>query len=82
MSMRMILPVSGLAVAFLFTAAPAAAQETCAQKAEKMKEALQYSVMTSEDKQKIAGQIAQGLVKCNAGENNPWMGVDPRINRA
>ncbi len=81
MSLLLILAVFGLAVALSFTAAPATAQETCAQKAEKLKEALQYSVMPTDDKQKIAGQIAQGLEKCNAGDNNPWAGVDPRINR-
>lgn len=79
--MRLLLSVFGLAVALSFAAAPATAQETCAQKAEKLKEALQYSVMSTNDKEKIAGQIAQGLVKCNAGANDPWAGVDPRINR-
>ena len=79
--MWVILPVFALAVGLSLTAAPAGAQETCGQKADKMKQALQYSAMPTDDKQKIAGQIAQGLQKCNAGDNNAWMGVDPRINK-
>jgi hypothetical protein len=77
----MMLPILGLAAAFAFVGAPAIAQETCAQKAEKIQAALTGLNETSEEKQKLAGQLAQGLEKCNAGANNPWLGVDPRINK-
>lgn len=80
-SMRFVLPVLGLLASVSFVGSPALAQNACADQAAKMQEALKTLIDTSTEKEKLAGQIAEGLSRCNAGTNNPWEGVDPRINK-
>jgi hypothetical protein len=77
---KWMLPALGLATALAFSAAPALADE-CDDKAAELQKALEQLPETSEVKQTLAGQIAEGLSRCKAGTNNPWEGVDPRINK-
>ncbi len=79
--MRFMLPVLGLLAGVTFVGAPAFAQDKCADAAGKIQANLQALTDTSEVKQKLAGQLAEGLAKCRAGQSNPWMGVDPRITK-
>ena len=77
----MMLPVLGFAAALAFVGTPAVAQETCASKAAKMQETLALMAETSQEKQNIQAQITEGLSKCNANANDPWINVDKRVNK-
>ncbi len=79
--MRFVLPVLGLMASVTLVGSPAFAQDACADKAAKLRENLKALIDTSEVKQKLAGQIDEGLSRCKAGTNNAWMNVDPRITK-
>lgn len=79
--MRILLSMLGIAASIAFVGNPAFAQDACTAKAQQMQEALKSLLDTSQEKEKLAGQIAEGLARCRAGANNPWQGVDPRINK-
>lgn len=79
--MRFVLPVLGLLAGVVLAGGPAFAQDACADKAAKLRENLKGLIDTSEVKQRLAGQIDEGLARCKAGTNNAWIGVDPRITK-
>jgi hypothetical protein len=75
---KWMLPALGLATVLAFSAGPALADD-CTDKVAAMRAKLEAMPETQEVKQKIAGQIDEALSKCQAGTNDPWMGVDPRV---
>lgn len=77
---KLMLTTLGLATALVFAAGPVFA-DACDDKATEMRKALEQLPEMTEQKQKLAGQIDEGLSRCKAGTNNPWEGVDPRINK-
>lgn len=75
---KLMLPALGLAAVLAFSAGVARADD-CDDKAAEMEKVLAGMPETSEVKQKLAGEISEGLARCKAGTNNPWEGVDPRL---
>jgi hypothetical protein len=75
---KWMLPALGLAAVLAFSAGPVFADD-CTDKADAMRKKLAEMPETQEVKEKIAGEIIEGLSKCQAGTNDPWMGVDPRV---
>jgi hypothetical protein len=75
-----MLPALGLATVLAFSAGPALADD-CEDKAAQLQQALDQLPETAEVKERLRGEISEGLSKCKAGTNNPWLGVDPRINK-
>jgi hypothetical protein len=78
--LRTTLASLALAGALLVLGAPARADE-CTDKAEQMKKAATTLIDTAEEQNKIMSQIDEGLARCQSGANNPWEGVDPRVNK-
>lgn len=77
--MRMMTwPALGLVAVALLAGGPARADD-CEDQAAAYQQRLQSVTATSQDRAKMAGQISQGLANCKKGENNPWLGVDPRV---
>lgn len=79
---KITLPIFGAALALMLVDGSPARADDCDTKAEAMTKAVATMIETSEERDKITGQIAEGLAACKRGDNDPWAGVDPRVTES